>query len=93
MTCRLPSLLRIDAPPLDDNENEACHLAMSGASLVFLSVSHDALAPVTIHGSQRIARHGPQTDQLTGISGPAFPRRSGPCSGWTDNTSASCPSP
>lgn len=40
-----------------------------------------------------LARHGPQTDQLTGISAPASPRRSGPCSGWTDNTSASCPSP
>ena len=36
MACRLPSLLRIDAPPLDDNENEAHHLATSGASLVFI---------------------------------------------------------
>lgn len=49
--------------------------------------------PSWFTGANALARHGPQTDQLTGISGPASPRRSGPCSGWTDNTSASCPSP
>ena len=51
MACRLPSLLRIDAPPLDDNENEARHLAMSGASLVFIRAArcvgsrHDSREP------------------------------------------------
>ena len=49
MACCLPSLLRIDAPPLDDNENEARHLAMSGASLVFI---HVARCVGSRHGSR-----------------------------------------
>ncbi len=51
MACRLSSLLGIDAPPLDDNENEARHPATSGASLVFIRAArcvdsrHDSWEP------------------------------------------------